>query len=336
MLDMVGFDVDQNSDWRKGFFGVDWLYCKIAHNAGDVAALPDGVLPRGSPVRVKKPTDLTGVEITEYQINPQDFIHRAEFVSIDGVMPEILGITMEPINLNVGQSFIGRVAMNGLVYANLEFPGGTFTDSNREFYKYAHPLPSNNPDYRTKLQINSSGYVQLLGDSVILGRQQPLFVYQVSRGGNTGETIADIYGFTSESATGFLVMEDAELYHANYKAGVPLVNRPPFVTDDIGICVKNLDGQFAAISNVGTGLVAVSDGVGSARSGTTAGYGMAKVYRLDLTGASPTYVPALDASGVQASVGYFNSSNQAVANGKYIQLKDTHGVMHVDVEDCPT
>lgn len=341
MLDMVGFDVDQNSDWRKGAFHTDWLFCKVSRTADDLAALPDGILPRGSPVVVSKPADLTGVEQVEYQINPQDFIHEANFVAIESPNFDILGITMEPINLNNGQSFIGRVAMNGLVYANLEFGGvasSSMTDEQRSLFRYVHPYPSSNPKYRTTLQVNTSGVAQMLGDSIVLGRGQPLYVYLITASGNSEETTADIYGLFDESVNGYLIKEDATIFHSNRKyqyAGMGEVDRPPFAIGDIGICVKCSAG-FTAITQNGLNQIGITDGTGSARVGNQPGTGVALLHYLDNSAIPYTLQPMLDANGDPVSVNYYNSSGSTIANGKWIQLKDIHGSLWIDVEDCPT
>jgi hypothetical protein len=341
MLDMVGFDVDQNSDWRKGAFHTDWFYCKVLHDSDDVTALPDGVLPRGSPVKVKKPTSLTGVEIVEYEINPQDFIHTAEFISMEDSMHDILGITMEPINLNVGQSFIGRVAVNGLVYANLEFAGAavsSMTSEQRTLFRYVHPYPSSNVKYRTTLQVNSSGVAQMLGDSIVLGRGQPLYTYVTTASGNGEHTTADIYGLSNANVNGYLIAEDAIIYHSNRKyhyAGMGEVDYPPFALGDIGICIK--DGpNYSAITSNGLGQVAITDGTGTARVGDQPGTGVALLHYLDNSALPYTLQPMRDANGDPVSVVYFNSSSSTIATGKWIQLKDVHGSLWVDVEDCPT
>ena len=341
MLDMVGFDVDQNSDWRKGAFHTDWLFCKVSHTVDDVSALPDGILPRGSPVCVSKPEDLTGVEEVEYQINPQDFIHKAEFVAMESPNFDILGITMEPINLNTGQSSIGRVARNGLVYANIELGGAPLSEADdlyRSIYRYVHPYPYSNPKYRTTLQVNSSGVAQILGDSIVLGRNQPLYKYEVKRSGNGRATVVDVYGIDDDGTEGYLVVEDAQLYHSARTKVHTLTGNAGwrhFIPGAVGLCMRGYAG-FVEVTSNSLNMIGVTDDPGSARVGNQPGGGLVKAYYLDKSALPHTLQPILDSDGDEVYTPFYNSSGSTVGADKWVQLKDVQGDYWIDVEDCPT
>lgn len=328
MLDMVGYEVDANSDWRKGSFPTDWFFCKLSVDPGDVAALTDGILPRGSPVKVKSPIDLSGVEAIEYETNPQDFIHKAELIQIDGYYADILGITMEPINLNPGESFIGRVAINGIVYANLKLPD-PFGDIQRGIYRYVHPLPSSDPDFRTKLMANTSGFAQMVGDHIILGRKQPLFTYEMVN----SENLANIYGL-SGNFSGLLVLEDVAMTVPTYNTNVVSGFNSTFIPltiGDRGVCVY--DGfSFMPISGVPQNFVGKTTSTGTARDGDDPGSGFAKLYRA--SGSPATMSEMLDNLGNPVIVKYLNLASATVASDVWVQLKIANGNLYIDYEEC--
>lgn len=330
-LDMIGYDVDQNSEWVKGSLPVDWVFCKISFHLDVVATLPDGVLPRGSPVLVRMPVDMTNIEKVEYEINPQDFIHIAEDIAIDDFFAYSLGITLEPINLNKGQSMIGRVAVNGVVYANLKYPvinpGDPMTDNQRKILAYVHPLPLSDPDRATKLQASTSGFAQIVGDHIILGRSQKLFSYEIL----DSEFRAKVYGVSTNFInSGLYVGEFTLTYGKLNNVSDPI----PLCKGDIGLCLWTWYG-FQIITRPSANFIAKATTVGTARSGTTAGIGGAQLYQVT-NAATRELVPLLKTDNTPVSVTYYNVAPSPIAIGSWIQLKFASGALYIDYEECPT
>jgi hypothetical protein len=168
MIDLADRQLDQGVDKRGKYERFRWVWVKneIAED-----------LPRGAPITVAEP--IAYAEDLARDID-QDCAFRGLGIAF-GPSCDRIGITVEAIKSNG----FGRVAVDGIVYANLK---GTATD----FTQWLHPLPSSDSDYRTHLQRNTSGFLKCLGSHFVqFGFSQRLFYY----------TLTSAFSGTSATAT---------------------------------------------------------------------------------------------------------------------------------------
>ena len=342
MLDMIGYDVSATPEYTKGSVLYRWIWAKFTLQPGeDANVLPDGVLPRGSPVQIYQPLDLTNVNPVDYQTYPQDFVHQAKSVMMDNFNPQNFGITLEPIV----PGEIGRVAVDGIVYANFKMPddlpytGSVLVDGARQYFNYVHPLPFDDDDRFTTLRVNSSGFAQVVGDCIALGRSQNIFSYEIT--GYTGNQAADasgpanIYGLSSGACfNGNLVLENTYLFSNSQ------IQYDFLIPGDKGFCIfSNCTGRFMPITKQPQNYIAYTTNQGTARNGNVPGSGAAIIYRLS-NGLPKTLIPIQDATNpsfpIPLSIQYYNLSSETVGNNKWIQLKYAANNWFVDFEDCGT
>jgi hypothetical protein len=335
MLDMIGYDVSATPEYTKGSILHRWIWAKFTLQPGeDANVLPDGVLPRGSPVQIYQPLDLTNVNPVDYQTYPQDFVHQARSVMMDNFNPQNFGITLEPIV----PGEIGRVAVDGIVYANFKMPddlpytGSVLVDGARQYFNYVHPLPFDDDDRFTTLRVNSSGFAQVVGDCIALGRSQNIFSFEVIgyEKFSIGIGPVNIYGLKPIDGSSNLVIENSYLFPPS-EVGFDFL-----LPGDKGLCVySNFTNSFIPITKQQQNYIGYTMLGATARVGQQPGYGSAKIYRLSDT--SPiTLIPVNDTQygGNQMTVEFFNLSSEAVGNNKWIQLKYAAQGWFVDFEDC--
>lgn len=329
MLDSIGYDVDANSDWRKGSLPVSWLYVKNVHRSPRIE--------RGSPVCVVAPTDLTGVELIEYRTNPQDFVFHSIHSWFGNYHHQHFGIALEPIEYEG----VGRVAVGGIVWANFKVVDGVVEDY-IDSAKYLHMLPDTDPDYHEFLQLNTSGFAERFGDHIRLNSGQPIFMYEISDlirtdVSPTYTVKANIYGLPhtlsstgagggkTYSTTGaMLVVED-----------VVLVVEPPqqctgYALGDIGLCTP-LGDHFRALDEKHSSPIlgeVVDDPIISGACG------FVELYRA--SGSSCARYPLLNASDepLKAKVA-FDMPGDLIPVGAMVHAKCVGGVHVIDVVECP-
>lgn len=319
MLDMIGYDVDANSDWRKGSLPVSWLFVKNVHRSPRIE--------RGSPVCIVAPTDLTGVELIEYRTNPQDFVFHSIHSWFGNYHHQHFGIALEPIEYEG----VGRVAISGVVWANFKVVEGEIADY-IDTMKFVHMLPDTDPDYHEFLQLNTSGFAERFGDHVRLGISQPLFMYKVTNVITNPavftdvEITADIYGIPETLGLG-----DSSPTHII--DGVQLHPHPPMFSTGYAL------GDYGLCSAVGDRFIPIDDMHRSPITGNTVGsitaggVGFVEVYRTDgTTGARNACLDA-DDNPITVKV-HYDMSGDPIPSGTKIHAKCVGDAHIIDVVEC--
>lgn len=326
MLDLVGYDVSATAEYTRGSVLYRWIWCKYMKNVSTV----DNFVGRGAPVLIERPKNLTSVQQLEYETDPQNFIYTARPSAIDNYEPYNFGITLDRIN--TGE--IGRVAIDGIVYANLKTPAGD-PDFISDQMNFAVPLPFDDPEHTSKLRRSTSGFAQVIGSHVILNRFQNTFLYRVVSNG-TNHCVVDIYGIQNVwnanllNMIGDKIQSEVQLIYP-YNLKMPL----PLAIGDTGLCVRTSPYYGYVITNLGTAhnILGYTITDGTARSGNYSGVGSALLYRIENLN---DIVPILDENGANVVVVYHNVSSEPVGKDKFVQLKLIGDRYIIDFEDCGT